>query len=78
MCKNVFIYYSMLIIVAVGIIAIRCFSLLYMVKSYRYLQKREAEKLRKKQRRIEKVKRLRKEKRRALQKLALEYKNELF
>eukprot|EP00347_Sterkiella_histriomuscorum_P010027 403338970 len=77
-CRNVFIYYSLLIVVSVGMIAIRGFALLYMIKSYRYLLKREAEKQRKRQRRIEKDKRIRKETRRALQKLALEYKNELF
>ncbi|CDW89696.1 UNKNOWN [Stylonychia lemnae] len=77
-CINVYIYYSMLIVVSVGMLVIRGFSLVYMGKSYRYLQKREAEKQRKRQRRIEKEKRLRKEKRRALQKLLQEQKNELF
>ena len=54
---------------------IRIVALVYMVKSYRYLMKREAEKLRKRQRRLEKAKRLRKEQRRALQKKAIEQKN---
>ena len=51
-------------------IIIRLFAFVYMVKSYKYLQKRENEKFRKRQRRIAKEKRLRKEKRRGLLKMA--------
>ena len=46
-CKNAIIYYSMWYVVSVIMMSIRIIGLWYMIKSYRYLMKREAEKLRK-------------------------------
>jgi hypothetical protein len=72
MCRNAIVFYALWFVVSVIMIAVRGVGLWYMIKSYRYLLKREAEKLRKRQRRLEKERRIRKEKRRALQKQALE------
>ena len=52
LCVQTIAFYVCWLLVSFGIILARLFALVYMAKSYRYLLKREQEKLRKRQRRV--------------------------
>ena len=68
-CKLNLIYYACWFGVNLLLIVLRMFSFTYMFKSYRYLHKREIEKMKKTERKKEKEKRIKREKKKELEKL---------
>lgn len=78
LCKQTLIYYGLWLLVVVIMEVLRNYSLVYMIKSFRYLSKREAEKKRKKERRALKQKRIKKERRKELQQLVQDKKDAAF
>lgn len=78
LCRLNLIYYGLWLFFNIAVTVVRCFALFYMFKSFRYLQKREFERKRKKLRRKEKKRRIKRERKKELMRLIMEQKNEQF
>ena len=78
LCVNNYIYYYSWVFVNILLTFLRTISLFYMVRGQLYLKKREIEKMKRKQRKKEKIRNQRRSQKKELGKLLMEKRKELY